>query len=223
MNTFNGARMMAERRSMSPSHLSRQHRLPSAAWIQMMALLDKLSAMAVSAHDNDQPLLAASLRATRSALLLDVCDMGTSIDEDFNVSGASTGEMASMLNDDFNYLDLLYELSLPFYMTDTVGVLQMYSPAAEGFWGWSPRIGEQRWCGSWRLMTEDGQALEHRECAMAHCVRNQTAIRGKRGVAIRPDGTRSHFLQLPTPVHGSDGRMVAALNVLIETPPPEPR
>jgi PAS domain-containing protein len=197
---------------------SRQRQLPSAGWIQMMALLDKLNAMAVSAHDNNASEIGAALAETRSALLLDVCDVGASIAEDFSVPGTSKLHRAGTLDDDFNYLDLLYELKLPFYMTDAQGIVQMYSPAAAGFWGWSPRIGEQRWCGSWQLATEDGEPLELEACPMADCIRNQAAIRGKRAVAIRPDGTQRRFAPLPTPVIDGDGRMVAALNVLIEVP-----
>jgi PAS domain-containing protein len=199
---------------------SRQRQLPTASWIQMMALLDRLSEMATHALENKLFSAAGFFNKTRSALILDCCDVGENINENFQPINSGSTNFLLQKNSSATYIDILYELNLPFYITDPDGTLQMYSPAAENFWGWSPTLGKQRWCGSWKLETEDGKPLKLEECPMAQCVQTQTAIRGRTAVALRPDGKRKVFTALPTPVLRDDSLMVAAINVLIERPGP---
>jgi PAS domain-containing protein len=51
---------------------------------------------------------------------------------------------------------------------------------------------------------------------MAVALRERRAIRGVEAVAERPDGTRRNFLPYPTPLLDGDGKLVGAVNMLID-------
>jgi len=102
------------------------------------------------------------------------------------------------------------------YTTDAEGKLQYYNKAAERLWGFAPKIGEQFWCGSWKIYLPDGTFLPHDQCPMAVALKEKRALVGPEAVAERPDGTRVPFLPYPTPIFGSDGELVGGVNMLID-------
>jgi two-component sensor histidine kinase len=51
---------------------------------------------------------------------------------------------------------------------------------------------------------------------MAVALKEDMAIRGKEAVAERPDGTRIPFIPFPTPLHDADGKLIGAINMLID-------
>ena len=51
---------------------------------------------------------------------------------------------------------------------------------------------------------------------MAVAIREARPIRGVMAVAERPDGTRSLFTPYPTPIVDADGKVVGAVNLLID-------
>ena len=102
------------------------------------------------------------------------------------------------------------------YTTDADGKLLYYNKAAERFWGFAPKIGEQFWCGSWKIYLPDGRLLPHDECPMAVALKEKRALAGPEAVAERPDGTRVPFMPYPTPIFGSDGELIGGVNMLID-------
>lgn len=102
------------------------------------------------------------------------------------------------------------------YTTDADGKLLYYNKAAERLWGFAPTVGEQHWCGSWKIYLPDGTLLPHDQCPMAVALKEKRALVGPEAVAERPDGTRVPFLPYPTPIFGSDGEMVGGVNMLID-------
>jgi diguanylate cyclase (GGDEF)-like protein/PAS domain S-box-containing protein len=111
---------------------------------------------------------------------------------------------------------LLQALPVPVYITDAAGRITFYNQAAADLWGHRPRLGRDRWCGSWRTYTTDGQLLPHDQSPMAITLKTGKAVRGMEAVAERPDGTRVPFSPFPTPLHDMDGRLVGAINMLID-------
>ncbi|WP_165982333.1 EAL domain-containing protein [Dankookia rubra] len=111
---------------------------------------------------------------------------------------------------------LIEALGVAVYMVDAAGRLTFYNRAAAEFWGWSPPLQDQRWCGSWRLFAPDGTPLPHDQCAMAACLREGRPIRGRWVYADRPDGTRVACAPFPTPLHDAAGQVVGAVSVLVD-------
>jgi PAS domain S-box-containing protein len=113
------------------------------------------------------------------------------------------------------YRQFLESLGVAVYTTDADGRITFYNDAAATFWGRSPELGEL-WCGSLRLYWPDGTELPHDACPMAIALRERRAVRGYEAVAERPDGTRVTFIPYPTAIEDVQGRLLGAVNVLID-------
>jgi PAS domain S-box-containing protein len=111
---------------------------------------------------------------------------------------------------------LLEALPVAVYTTDADGRITFYNRAAAALWGHHPELGSSQWCGSWRLYWPDGQPLPHDECPMAITLKEGREVRGVEAIAERPDGTRVRFRPYPTPLRDSSGRLVGAVNLLMD-------
>ncbi len=112
--------------------------------------------------------------------------------------------------------NLLEFLPVAVYVTDAEGCITFYNQAAVDLWGQRPELGSAKWCGSWRIYCPDGRPLPHDECPMAICLKEGRPVRGVEAIAERPDGTRVPFLPYPTPLKDASGRMVGAINLLVD-------
>ena len=113
------------------------------------------------------------------------------------------------------YRDLLNALPAAIYTTDTEGKITFYNEAAVAFAGRRPALGEA-WCVTWKLYNLDGSPLPHSQCPMAVALREGKPNRGAEAVAERPDGTRVTFAPYPTPLFDAEGKMVGAVNMLVD-------
>lgn len=111
---------------------------------------------------------------------------------------------------------LLDALPAAVYTTDAAGRITYYNEAAVCLWGHRPPLGVGEWCGSWKLFWADGTPLAHSDCPMAIALREDRAVRGMEAVAERPDGTRVPFIAYPTPIHDESGRLIGAVNMLVD-------
>lgn len=112
--------------------------------------------------------------------------------------------------------DLLAAIPAAIYTTDAAGKITYYNEAAVKFAGRRPVIGSDEWCVSWKLYWPDGTPLPHDQCPMAVALKDGRAIRGKEAVVERPDGTRVPFMPFPTPIRDADGKVVGAINMLVD-------
>ncbi|QDZ00246.1 EAL domain-containing protein [Nitratireductor mangrovi] len=110
-------------------------------------------------------------------------------------------------------LDLL---PTPVYATDITGRITYFNKAAVTFAGREPKLGVDRWCITKQLYRSDGAPLAHEDCPMAQAIREERPVRGAEAIAERPDGTRVPFAPFPTPIHDSSGRLIGAVNVLLD-------
>jgi PAS domain S-box-containing protein len=101
-------------------------------------------------------------------------------------------------------------------MTDAEGRLTFYNEAAAALWGCRPELGDTKFCGSWKLYWPDGTRLPHDQCPMAMALHQRRPIRGMEAVAERPDGTRIPFIPYPTPLFDESGRLIGAVNMLVD-------
>jgi PAS domain S-box-containing protein len=117
---------------------------------------------------------------------------------------------------DGRFREVIEALPAAIYTTDKNGCITFYNAAAEAMWGRSPRLGDDQWCGSWKLYWPDGTPLPHDECPMAIALKTGEAVRGVEAVAERPDGTRVPFAPYPTPIFDASGELVGAVNMLVD-------
>jgi len=111
---------------------------------------------------------------------------------------------------------LLDALPAAVYTTDAAGRITYYNEAAVVLWGHRPPLGTSEWCGSWKLFWADGMPMAHSECPMAIALKEDRIVRGMEAVAERPDGTRVPFIPYPTPIHDDSGKMIGAVNMLVD-------
>jgi len=136
--------------------------------------------------------------------------------ETFMVDTLLRAALTAVQQGGYELHEALDTLPVPVYVTDADGVIVYYNRACVRFAGRKPQVGQDNWCVTWKLYSEAGQFLPHDRCPMAVAVREKRVVRGVRAVAERPDGTRINFLPYPTPVFDSEGRLVRAVNVLID-------
>lgn len=110
----------------------------------------------------------------------------------------------------------LEALPVAVYTTDTEGRITYHNVAAAELWGCRPEPGTAEWCGAWRLYWPDGSPMRHEQYPMAAALKEQRSIRGQEAVVERPDGTRVPFLAYPTLLRGESGRLLGAINVLVD-------
>jgi PAS domain S-box-containing protein len=112
--------------------------------------------------------------------------------------------------------NLLEALPTAVYTTDAEGRITFFNQAVVEFSGRVPQLGTDEWCVSWRLYHSDGTPMRHDECPMAVAMKEGRSIRNAEAIAERPDGTRVPFIPYPTPLFDENGKVVGAINMLVD-------
>jgi PAS domain S-box-containing protein len=113
------------------------------------------------------------------------------------------------------FRDLLEALPAAIYTTDASGRITFFNQACIEFAGRSPKIGDM-WCVTWKLFWPDGTPLRHEDCPMAVALKENRPVRNIEAVAERPDGSRICFMPYPTPLRDNSGRLIGAVNMLVD-------
>src|SRR5688572_4505496 len=111
---------------------------------------------------------------------------------------------------------LLDRLPVPIYTTDADGAVTYWNRACVEFAGREPKLGEDRWCVTWKIYTTSGDFMPHDQCPMALAIRERREVRGVVAIAMRPDGSRRAFTPYPTPLYNEDGKLIGAVNMMID-------
>ncbi|HEU0084070.1 MAG TPA: PAS domain S-box protein [Bradyrhizobium sp.] len=112
--------------------------------------------------------------------------------------------------------ELLEAIPAAIYTTDAQGRITYFNQAAVELAGRTPTIGSDEWCVTWKLYWPDGTPLPHHQCPMAIALKEGRAIRNAEAILERPDGTRIPFIPFPTPLRDADGKVVGAINMLVD-------
>ena len=115
-----------------------------------------------------------------------------------------------------NLSAILQVLPAAVYTTDAAGYITSFNRAAATLWGFSPVIGETRYCGPWALYLPDHTPLPVEQCPMAIALMERRAIHGIELMGERADGTCISFLAYPTPSFNAAGDLIGAVNMLID-------
>jgi PAS domain S-box-containing protein len=167
-----------------------------------------------------------TVRQRKDGSLIDISLTVSPIrDSDGRIAGASKiarditerkrAEMA-LRNSERQLQDLLSSIPAAIYTTDAEGKITYYNEAAVELAGRRPIIGSDEWCVTWKLYWPDGTPLPHDQCPMAIALKEGRAIRNAEAVAERPDGTRVPFIPYPTPLRDAHGKIVGAINMLVD-------
>ncbi len=124
--------------------------------------------------------------------------------------------MGNLPDESMLFQEMLQALPAAVYATDAAGRITFYNEAAAEMWGCRPELGKSEFCGSWKLYWPDGTPLPHDQCPMAVTLRTGLPVRGIEAVAERPDGTRVAFVPYPTPFLDASGKVVGAVNMLVD-------
>jgi PAS domain S-box-containing protein len=112
--------------------------------------------------------------------------------------------------------EILAAIPAAIYTTDAQGKITYYNEAAVELAGRTPTIGSDEWCVTWKLYWPDGRPMRHDECPMAVALKEGRPIRNAEAIAERPDGSRVPFIPYPTPLRDWTGKVVGAINMLVD-------
>src|SRR5262245_53795369 len=120
--------------------------------------------------------------------------------------------------DEITYRRLLEKLPAGAYTCDADGLITYYNRHAVQLWGREPRLNDptDRFCGSFGLYASDGQPISHEECWMARALSTGEDYDGEEIVIERPDGSRITALAHASPIRDESGKLLGAVNVLID-------
>jgi PAS domain S-box-containing protein len=121
-----------------------------------------------------------------------------------------------LLESEQHLQELLAAIPAAIYTTDANGKITYFNEAAVELAGRTPSLGSDEWCVTWKLYNPDGSPLPHDQCPMAVALREGRPIRNAEAVAERPDGTRIPFIPFPTPLRDRSGKVVGAINMLVD-------
>ena len=122
----------------------------------------------------------------------------------------------SLAESEQRYRLMIEALPAAVYTTDAEGRVTMFNQAAVDLAGRQPTLGSDSWCVTWKLYYPDGTPMPHHECPMAVALKTGEAVRGQEAIAERPDGSRVNFIPYPTPLRDSTGKLVGAINMLVD-------
>jgi PAS domain S-box-containing protein len=149
---------------------------------------------------SDAPVAAEALAALSKSL----SQIGGNADKD------GTGKSADMA------CAILNAIPAAIYTTDANGYLTYYNERAAELWGYRPKIGKQRWCGTFKIILMDGTPVPHDQCPMATAVSTGKPVYGIEAIGERPDGRRVPCAVYPAPMFDESGKVVGGVNMLVD-------
>lgn len=123
---------------------------------------------------------------------------------------------AALRESEQRYSQLVSSLPAAVCTTDAQGRVTLFNEAAVALWGRRPEIGKDSWCGSYRIYRPDGTPLPLDQCPMAVTLREGRPVRGEEIIIERPDGTRRNILPYPDLIRDTSGKIVGAVNMLLD-------
>ncbi len=119
---------------------------------------------------------------------------------------------------DARFSRLMEVLPAAAYTCDATGLITSFNEPAVDLWGRRPRLnnGADRFCGSHKLFTTLGVPILHDHCWMALALQNNESYNQKDILVERPDGSRRHTLAYANPIYDEPGRLIGAVNVLVD-------
>src|SRR5437899_7236752 len=168
-----------------------------------------------------------NLEEVNRALVAEVCsrrhaeeqlrELNNTLEQRVAERTASLQLSESRLRDSERQLqELIAAIPAAIYTTDAQGKITYFNEAATELVGHTPTSGSDEWCVTWKLYHPNGTPLPYDQCPMAIALKEGRAIRNAEVVAERPDGTRVPFIPYLTPLRDGAGKIVGAINMLVD-------
>ncbi len=121
-------------------------------------------------------------------------------------------------NGELHFHRLLEKLPAGAYTCDSGGLITYFNQRAVDLWGRAPKLNDpaDRYCGSFKLFSTDGSAIAHDQCWMALALKTDAEYNEREIVIERPDGQRLTALAHANPMHDDSGKLLGAVNVLVD-------
>jgi PAS domain S-box-containing protein len=114
------------------------------------------------------------------------------------------------------YRQVVRNLPVAIYTTDSEGRITLYNDTAVELWGQKPEIGRDPWHGLYKIFRPDGSEMPLDESPMSVTLKTGEAISGQEITIERPDGVRRSILPYPTPIRDASGKITGAVNMLLD-------
>ncbi|WP_395741744.1 PAS domain S-box protein [Prosthecobacter sp.] len=122
---------------------------------------------------------------------------------------------AALRESEERYRQLVHALPAAVYTCDAAGRITLFNAEAAKLWGREPDD-EDRWDASYRILDAEARPMKRSQLAIVEAVRSGEPVRGMERIVERPDGSRSHVLCFPDPVHDASGRPCGAVSMLVD-------
>jgi PAS domain S-box-containing protein len=125
---------------------------------------------------------------------------------------------AALLKGELEFRRLLEKLPAGAYTCDPEGLITYFNQQAVQLWGRAPKLNDpiDRFCGSFKLLSPDGSPIAHDQCWMALALKMDRGYNKREIVIERPDGQRFTALAHANPIHDESGKLIGAVNVLVD-------
>ena len=113
---------------------------------------------------------------------------------------------------------VLEKLPVAGYTCDAQGLITCFNERAARLWGREPKLNDpaDRFCGSFRLFSPDGEPMRHDESSMARALREGRQYEGHEVIIEAHDGSRRIASAHANPIHDEQGRVIGAVNILVD-------
>jgi PAS domain S-box-containing protein len=101
------------------------------------------------------------------------------------------------------------------YSCDAEGLIEKFNRRAAELWGREPNLGSpgERYCGSFRLIGQDGTVLPHEQCPAANVLNGKVPeVRDGEIIVERPDGSRISAVVNIRPLKNAHGEITGIIN-----------
>ena len=119
---------------------------------------------------------------------------------------------------ELQFRSLLEKLPAGAYTCNPEGLITYFNQHAVLLWGRAPKLNDpiDRFCGSFKLFSPDGSPIAHDQCWMALALKMDKEYNRREIVIERPDGQRLSALAHANPIHDESGKLLGAVNVLVD-------
>jgi PAS domain S-box-containing protein len=122
-----------------------------------------------------------------------------------------------LLESEMRYKQLINALSVAIFTCDVEGNILAYNKASVDLWGRVPIAGVDKWSGAYRIYKKDGMLLPHDQVPIALTIKTGKVVTGDEMIIERPNGGRSFVQANPQLIYNSKGKIIGAVNLLIDT------
>ncbi len=114
------------------------------------------------------------------------------------------------------YRQLVESLPAAVFTCDAFGRIELFNEATAKLFGFVPMVGQDNWAAPLRICRSDGTLLPWEKSPMVRALREAKGVLGEEAIIEHPDGTRINVIPHSQPLRDERGRVVGAINMLLD-------